>query len=160
MRVAILGNSGSGKSTLARQLAATHGLPVLHLDCVVWESDKVGVARAPDQQHADIDRFMTGNDQWIVEGCYGNLVGVALRHSPELWFLDLPEALCLENCRSRPWEPDKYQSKEAQDEKLPVLLEWVRGYYTREGDLSRRSHAALFENYSGRKRRFTERVAP
>lgn len=94
-----------------------------------------------------------------MEGCYGSLVGAALRHSPELWFLDLAEALCLENCRNRPWEPDKYQSRQAQDEKLPALLEWVSGYYTRDGELSRRAHAALFGNYTGSKRRFTEQVA-
>jgi adenylate kinase family enzyme len=160
MRIAIVGNSGSGKTTLARRVAAKYDLPILHLDSVVWEPDKIAVARSPDEQHAAMDRFTAENSRWVVEGCYGNLLRIVLRHSPELWFLDLTEERCLENCRGRHWEPDKYPSKEAQDEKLPVLIDWVRGYYTREGELSRRSHAALFENYTGSQRRFTEPVEP
>ena len=143
MRVAILGNSGSGKSTLARRMAAAHGVPVLHLDSIVWEPHKLAVARAPEDQHAAMERFADENDQWVVEGCYASLVGTALRHWPELWFLDLAEQRCLQNCRNRPWEPDKYQSKRAQDEQLPLLLEWVKGYYTRDGDLSRRACGAV-----------------
>ena len=158
MRVVILGNSGSGKTTLARRVAAAHDLPVLHLDSVVWEPNKIAVARPPHDQHAAIDRFTAENSGWVVEGCYATLVAIALRHLPELWFLDLAEEQCLENCRNRPWEPDKYPSREAQDEKLPVLLDWVKGYYNRDGELSRRAHAALFESYTGSKQRLTERV--
>jgi adenylate kinase family enzyme len=160
VRIAIAGNSGSGKTTLARRAAAKYRVPVLHLDSVVWEPDQIAVARPPEEQRAAIDRFAAENSGWVVEGCYGTLLQIALRHSPELWFLDIAEERCLENCRSRPWEPDKYPSKEAQDERLPALLDWVKGYYTREGELSRRAHEALFENYAGRKQRFTDRVEP
>jgi adenylate kinase family enzyme len=158
MRVVILGNSGSGKTTLARRVAATHDLPVLHLDSVVWEPNKIAVARPPHDQQAAIDRFTAENSGWVMEGCYATLVAIALRLLPELWFLDLTEEQCLENCRNRPWEPDKYPSRTAQDEKLSLLLEWVTDYYTRDGELSRRAHAALFESYSGTKLRFTEPV--
>ena len=158
VRIAIAGNSGSGKTTLARRAAAKYGVPVLHLDAIVWEPDKIAVARSPGEQRAALNRFAAEHMGWVMEGCYGSLLQVALGHAPELWFLDIPEEQCLENCRSRPWEPDKYPSKEAQDEKLPLLLDWVSGYYTRDGALSRRSHEALFAAYTGRKQRFTERV--
>jgi hypothetical protein len=51
------------------------------------------------------------------------------------------------NCRNRPWEPHKYASKADQDAKLEYLLSWVRGYYTRDDDLSLSAHRTLFDSY-------------
>ncbi|MGD8324336.1 MAG: hypothetical protein PVF50_08210 [Gammaproteobacteria bacterium] len=56
------------------------------------------------------------------------------------------------NCRSRPWEPHKYRSREEQDEKLSFLVQWVTEYYTRDGDMSLSAHRELYEAYTGAKR--------
>ena len=154
MQIVILGNSGSGKSTLARRLAAG-ATPILDLDTIVWEPGQIAVPRAPGAAIADLDAFCARHADWIVEGCYGDIAAHALRQEPELIVLDPGEAACLAHCRARPWEPHKYASKAAQDDKLPVLLAWVSAYYTRDGDMSRARHRAIYDAYQGPKRLLT-----
>jgi adenylate kinase family enzyme len=158
MRIAIVGNSGSGKSTLARRIAtaqnaAARSIASLDLDTVAWEPGKIAVARAPEAAAADVTAFCSTHDRWIVEGCYGTLVGHTVAYSPILLFVDPGVEPCLNNCRNRPWEPHKYASKAEQDERLEFLLSWVRGYYTRVDDRSLRAHQTLFESYRGLKLR-------
>jgi hypothetical protein len=59
---------------------------------------------------------------------------------------------CLANCRSRPWEPHKYASKEDQDANLQFLLSWVEEYYVRAGPMSLAAHRECFASYAGLKR--------
>jgi adenylate kinase family enzyme len=160
IRVAIIGNSGPGKSTLARRLAAAAGVDVLDLDAVAWEPGKVAVARPLEAALADVEAFCASRAGWVVEGCYAGLVRAALAYRPRLLFLDPGVERCLANCRSRPWEPHKYASPAEQDARLDVLLAWVRDDYTRDGDLSLRAHAALFDPYAGPRERLTELPGP
>jgi adenylate kinase family enzyme len=153
MRVAIVGNSGSGKSTLAGQIAAAHSIASLDLDTVAWEPGKIAVARAPEAAGDDVTRFCSTHDRWVVEGCYAALVGHALAYAPLLLFIDPGMDACLAHCRNRPWEPHKYASKAEQDGKLEFLLTWVRGYYSRDDNLSLSAHRTLFESYHGPKLR-------
>jgi adenylate kinase family enzyme len=158
MRIALIGNSGSGKSTLARQLASSHALPILDLDTVAWEPGRVAVARAADAAVRDVQAFCEANASWVVEGCYAGLVRAALAYSPVLLFLEPGVEACVANCRSRPWEPHKYASKQVQDQHLEFLLAWVREYYSRAGDLSLAAHQALFDEYRGPKHMLTARI--
>lgn len=160
MRIAILGNSGSGKSTLARYLAATHGLPSLDLDTVAWEPGQIAVPRDPAVAVAEVKAFCGSHKHWVVEGCYAGLVAASLEFSPLLCFLEPGVEICSAHCRERPWEPHKYPSKAEQDERLAFLMAWVEEYYSREGELSLKAHQALFETYSGSKRKFSDRVDP
>jgi hypothetical protein len=120
---------------------------------VAWEPGKVAVARAPEAAAADVTAFCSTHDRWVVEGCYAALVGHTIAYSPLLLFIDPGMDACLAHCRNRPWEPHKYASKAEQDAKLEFLLTWVRGYYTRDDDLSLSAHRTLFENYHGLKLR-------
>jgi adenylate kinase family enzyme len=158
MRVAILGNSGSGKSTLARRLSEEHGLAFLELDAIVWEKGKIAILREKGAIEADLARFLAENKNWVVEGCYGELVEKALAAGPELIFLNPGEAACLENNRSRPWEPHKYATKEAQDAMLENLLGWVKGYYVRDDQWSLAAHRRIFDAYDGMKREIVGRA--
>jgi hypothetical protein len=76
------------------------------------------------------------------------LVEAVLDGAVELVFLNLAEADCVRQCRERAWEPHKWKTKEAQD----AHLDWVRGYYTRDGALSLKGHRAIFDRYTGPKR--------
>jgi adenylate kinase family enzyme len=152
MRVAILGNSGSGKSTLARALAAAGGTPCLDLDTVAWEPGRPAVPRDEECARADVRAFCASSGNWVVEGCYANLIESALEYTPKLVFLNPGLDACLANCRARPWEPHKYASKEEQDANLPFLLSWVADYYTRTGPLSLQAHVSCFESYGGPRR--------
>ena len=159
-RVAIIGNSGSGKSTLAHQLAAATGAAVLDLDAVAWEPGKIAVPREPVAAAAAVQTFCGTHENWVVEGCYADLVRATLTFRPRLIFLDPGLEQCLANCRARPWEPHKYASKEEQDARLDFLLAWVAEYYTRTGDMSHARHQALFEAYTGPRLLLTELPGP
>lgn len=159
MRLLLFGNSGSGKTTLARRLAAAHGLPVLSLDGIVWEPDRVAVPRPAAAVQADLQAFLARHPGWILEGCYGNLVDAARARATQLVFLNPGRDACLAHCRARPWEPDKYASAAEQDARLPFLLAWVEGYYTRDDDLSLAAHRRLFDAHTGAKVELTDVAA-
>jgi adenylate kinase family enzyme len=151
MRITILGNSGSGKSTLARTLAELGGAASLDLDTVAWEPGQIAVARDPAVAAADVAAFCQRHESWVVEGCYAGLVAATFAFRPHLLWLDPGLEACLAHCRARPWEPHKYSSPAEQDARLPFLLDWVAGYYQREGDLSLAGHLACFAAYEGPK---------
>jgi len=151
MHIAILGNSGSGKSTLAHWLARRADAALLDLDSVAWEPGKIGVARPADAARNDVHTFCSQHPRWVVEGCYASLVAATFGFAPRLIFMNPGQEQCLANCRTRPWEPHKYGSKQLQDQHLTYLLSWVAEYYTRAGDMSLQEHARCFASYAGPK---------
>jgi len=154
-RVLIVGNSGSGKSTLAAELARSHGLAHLDLDPLAWLST-TPPARVPlEEAERHIRAFTAEHTQWVVEGCYADLLELLRNEANELVFLDLPVAQCQANARCRPFEPHKYASKQAQDENLAMLLSWIADYPEREGVLGRAAHLALYEAFVGKKEQRT-----
>ena len=155
MRILIMGNSGSGKSHRARMLAGQHGLAHLDLDTIVWAPGQIAVARTPEQVQADLRAFMSANEKWVVEGCYGELIDAALPFCSELVFMNPGRETCLANNRRRPWEPHKYASMEAQQAKLAFLLDWVAGYYERDDTMSYARHRRLFDGFDGNKSEVT-----
>lgn len=150
-RVLILGNSGSGKSTLARKICESRGLAHLDLDTLAWkptlppEREKLSVSAGA------VDEFTASNQGWVIEGCYTDLLELAVSQSTELIFMNLPVELCVANARARPWEAHKYASKSAQDANLPMLINWIRQYAHRDDTFSFASHSRLYENYAGKK---------
>ena len=153
-RILITGNSGSGKSTMAAQVAAEYGLPHLDLDTLAWESP--AVRRPLDDSVAAIRAFLDRNPQWVIEGCYADLIETSFPWRPELVLLHPGCEVCVQNCRDRPHEAHKYPTKEEQDRRLSFLLQWVSDYYERDGPMSLRGHLDLFERYDGAKRIVTD----
>jgi adenylate kinase family enzyme len=152
-RILIFGNSGSGKTTLARRLAAEHGLPHLDLDSLAWGD--TAVRREPSESEREIHGFLATHPQWVVEGCYGDLLEVVLPHASELRFLNPGVEACVANCRARPWEPEKYASPEEQDERLEFLIGWVRDYEHRSDEYSLARHSRIFDAFAGPKQEIT-----
>jgi adenylate kinase family enzyme len=64
-RVAILGAYGAGKTTLARQLGSAAGLPVTHLDSLLFDSEgtKVGPSEWTERHRQTI-----AQDAWVLDG--------------------------------------------------------------------------------------------
>jgi adenylate kinase family enzyme len=149
MKVLVFGNSGSGKSTYARAVAAEHGLTHLDLDSIVWEPGQVAVQRAPESVAAALHDFIESHPGWIIEGCYGDLVESASVHCTQLVFLNPGLDVCQANNMRRPWEPDKYSSKEEQDAMLAALQSWVAGYYHRDDAWSYAAHRRIFDAFPG-----------
>ena len=155
-RILIFGNSGSGKSTLARKLSDEKGLAHLDLDTLAWLPG-YPPRRAPlDESKEAIDAFTAVHQNWVIEGCYSDLLELASERATEIIFLNLAVAQCVANARKRPWEPHKYPSKEAQDANLAMLIDWIRQYEQRQDEFSQSAHSRFYEQFQGRKRMQTE----
>lgn len=149
MRILIMGNSGSGKSWRARDLAQQHDLVHLDLDTIYFVPGQVAVQRPAEQVQADLLAFIAMHPQWVVEGCYGDVIDAALPFCSELVFMNPGKAACLANNARRPWEPHKYASSEKQDSMLPFLLDWVAQYYERGDACSYSWHRRVFDAWGG-----------
>jgi hypothetical protein len=68
-----------------------------------------------------------------------------------LVFLNPGVDACIANAKARPFEPHKYESPEAQDANLAMLVEWIRDYEKRDDVLSLAAHRRLFDAHRGEK---------
>lgn len=148
-RIVIFGNSGSGKSTLATRCAESRGIKHLDLDDIAWKESAIRDELAVSAEK--LRSFIDAHDEWVIEGCYGSLVSLAVREADEIVFLNPGIDACQENCRARPWERHKYPSEMAQNENLEMLLNWVSGYESRTDEFSRGVHLEIFEAFPGKK---------
>lgn len=152
MRIIIFGNSGCGKSTMARRLVGENNVALLSLDAIAWQRETI---RKPlDESIRELLSFIHTHPQWVIEGCYADLIAPALPFCTELRFLNPGTATCIANCRGRPWEPEKFSSAQAQQAMLEPLIAWVRQYDTRDDEFGLRRHRALFDAFTGPKVEF------
>jgi adenylate kinase family enzyme len=148
-RILIFGNSGSGKTSMARDLARERRLAHLDLDTLAW--DAPGVRSPLDRSTSAIQEFLAAHEHWVIEGCYGDLLEATLGDATEIRFLNPGTERCILNCRSRPWEPHKYASREDQDANLEFLIDWVRQYEVRTDEFSLTRHREIFDRFPGPK---------
>lgn len=149
----IFGNSGSGKSTLAQKLSVEYGLSHLDLDTLAWQPTNPPTRKPLHESKSTIEQFTNANNQWVIEGCYTDLLELVSGQATEIIFMDLPIAACIENAKSRPWEPHKYESKQAQDANLEMLINWIADYERRTDTFSRQAHFQFYQQFLGKKRR-------
>ena len=150
-RILIFGNSGSGKSTLARSLAESENLSHLDLDTLAFLPTDPPQRRPLNECQQRIDEFVSQFSSWVIEGCYADLLELACSNATEIIFLNLEISQCVENAKSRPWEPHKYETKAAQDQNLEMLIGWIGSYNTRNDDCSLSAHKQLFNGFTGKK---------
>ncbi len=154
-KVIIFGNSGSGKSTLAKALSRSEDseskIAHLDLDILAWKPSVPPERQAIEESAREINRFIASNASWVIEGCYSDLLEIAIPSSTEIIFMNLPVQLCIQNARQRPWEPHKYESKEAQDANLEMLVDWISRYETRDDTFSLAAHRSLYDCYTNKK---------
>jgi hypothetical protein len=152
-RIIVYGNAGSGKTTMARSL----GLPYLCLDHIAWGPSAI---RKPlPESVAALEAFTASHVEWVIEGCYGDLVEVALPRCTELRFLNPGVEACVANCRSRPWEPSYCESPEEQQRLLGPLIEFVREYESRTDEYGLARHRDIFELFTGPQREYSTNPA-
>ena len=152
-RILLFGNSGSGKSTLASRLAGEGGLAHLDLDSLAWLSTKPPQRMPLAESLRLVSDFTSAHESWVVEGCYTDLLEALADRASEILFLNLSIEQCQQNARSRPWEPHKYPSREAQDENLEMLLAWIAQYESRDDVFSLAAHSKFYEDFPGTKTR-------
>src|SRR5437870_444421 len=96
-RIVVFGNSGSGKTTLARVLTSQYGLAHLDLDSLAWDSP--GRRRSLTESANTIRDFIHEHSEWVIEGCYGDLLEQVLPYASEVRFLNPGVEACIANCR-------------------------------------------------------------
>lgn len=157
-KIVIFGNSASGKSSLAKKLATEHQLAHLDLDTLAWLSTSIDnpipQRKSIDVSVAEINAFISQHQNWVIEGCYSDLLAHTLTKCSEVVFMNLPIELCIENAKNRPWEPHKYESQAAQDANLPMLIDWIAQYNQRTDTFSKSAHQKLYDDFSGNKTQY------
>jgi len=153
MRLVLLGNAGAGKSTMARRIIGDRSIPRLSLDQIAWDD---GPKRKPlEVSLRMLSDFIDSHKEWVIEGCYGDLIEAALPYCTELRFLNPGVEVCVAHCHRRPWEPEKFSSPENQAAMLGILVQWVRKYETRDDEYGLKWHRQVFEQFDGPKREYT-----
>ena len=149
MKVVLLGNAGAGKTTLARALMGADEIPCLALDEVAFLD---GAVRRPlVESIAAVREFIGRYDHWILEGCYSDIIEPILGDCEALVFLNPGVATCIQHCRERPWEPEKFASPSEQLANLDNLIAWVSEYEVRPDEYGLQRHRRLFDTFRGRK---------
>ncbi len=154
MKVILLGNAGTGKSTLSRKLIARNPAARLSLDEVAFQGGTE--SRPLHESIEDVKRWIAGEESWIIEGCYADIIEPVLEHCDELIFLNPGVDVCIAHCLSRPWEPEKFSSRQEQDDNLDNLLQWVRSYESRTDEYGLSRHRELYESFRGKKREYND----
>jgi adenylate kinase family enzyme len=142
-RIMIVGSPGSGKTTVGRALGARLGLPVHHLDAIVWRSGWRSVPR-PEWEAQLRAIFATGS--YVVEGSYAESYQMRLQDCDTLIWLDLNILRRFMRVKLRLWRDG---GKERSDlpagciERDPVHLRgFWRGFWL-NGPASRLAQARL-----------------
>ncbi len=136
-------------------MSVDNALPHLDLDTIAWQATSPP-SRTPISEAAiKIKNFTDMNDTWVIEGCYSDLLKLTMVDADEVIFLNLPVEDCIENAKSRPWEPHKYESRQAQDSNLDMLVKWISQYSERKDDFSQKAHVDLFNSFKGKKQMYT-----
>jgi len=154
-KILVFGNSGAGKSTLSKKLCIDEHLAHLDLDTLAFNKKSPTQRREIEESLNEVKVFLEKNDSWVIEGGYADIFERILSSATEMIYLALPAESCQENARNREWEPHKYESKEAQDKNLDMLLNWILDYYSRDDEFSESAHNKLFCQFSGNKKRVT-----
>lgn len=143
-RTIIIGNSGSGKSWLAERLTEKNGGVYVDLDSIYWLGSGYNQARERSQA-IKLTKAAASQEQWVIEGIYGWLVGEVMTNATALIWLCLSEDECVANI--------KYRGRRgnASEQSFADLLEWAQTYQTRTGSSSFNSHQRIFDDFPGAK---------
>ncbi len=90
-RIIVTGLAGSGKSTFSLALAATTGLPVIHLDLQFW---KPGWVEPSETEWREKQRDVLTGDAWIADGNYRETLDLRLERADTVVVLDTPWWRC------------------------------------------------------------------
>ncbi|MCL2376921.1 MAG: hypothetical protein FWC76_05925 [Defluviitaleaceae bacterium] len=140
-RIAIVGSGGSGKSTLARQISATTGLPLVHLDMEFW---RPGWEQTPQNEWIAKIETLIQRESWIIDGDYGSTLAMRFAAADLVIFLDISRFICLFRVLKR-----KNKARTDFPDFLEDKLDWVFLKWIWKFPKNNRKHILkLHEKYS------------
>ena len=86
-RIVVIGCPGSGKTTLSKLLAEKTGLPLIHLDKILWTGDWKCISSE------DFDKILRDKMNapcWIIDGNYNRTIPMRLNYCDTVIYLDYP----------------------------------------------------------------------
>jgi adenylate kinase family enzyme len=120
-RIMIIGSAGAGKSALARRIGEILGLEVFHLDSLFW---RPGWVMPPREEWREKVRALAAGESWIIDGNYGNSLGIRLPRAETILFLDLPRWTCLWSVVIRRMAHCGGKTRPDMAEGCPEKLDW------------------------------------
>lgn len=132
-------------------LSAEFKITHLDLDILAWLDAKPPQRKPLADSLEEINFFVQKNQEWVIEGCYADLLEHVIKNANEIVFLNKDIETCISNCKKRPWEQHKYKSQEEQNNNLEMLIDWVKEYPNRTDEFSLKAHKQLFDDFSGKK---------
>ena len=91
-RIMVLGAPGSGKTVLSKRLGEVLGLPVYHLDALMWEENWV---EKPLYEMEKIQNGIIFRDSWIADGYYHKIADRRFERADTVIILDIPRCTCI-----------------------------------------------------------------
>ncbi|MHC5268470.1 DNA topology modulation protein [Enterococcus sp. LJL98] len=91
-KIIIIGSSGAGKSTFSRKLSEKIGIPVFHLDTLLWKPNWEMTTR---REQISIQEELMKKESWIIDGNYNGTMDLRINAADAIIFFDLNRWLCL-----------------------------------------------------------------
>ncbi len=141
-RIVVVGTSGSGKSTLAKEISLKLSIPHIELDDLYWQPNWEQCSKK--ELKNKVIELIQG-DTWVMDGNYGDLIGIVWGRATTLVWLDYPFYLIFYRAlkRSLIWIRNKekirgnnYESYQRLFSKQSILLWVIKTYWRRKKQLS------------------------
>lgn len=91
-RILIIGGNGSGKSTFAKKLHTVTGLPLVHLDRLLWYGNW------QTREREEFDALLGAElkkEAWIIDGNYNRTIPYRLSYCDTVFYFDFSTLRCL-----------------------------------------------------------------
>jgi adenylate kinase family enzyme len=129
-KIVVLGVSASGKSTFARRLGEKTGLPVTHIDALMW---KPGWKYIGDEETVRLIEETSAHTEWIIEGYIDKNAQLTLfKKADRLLYLDYPGWLSAYRYVKRWWQHRKEPRPELPGSPETFSFEFLNRVYTKK----------------------------
>lgn len=123
-RIAVVGVSAAGKSIFGRALAMKTGLPLTHIDAVMWKPgwDYIG-------NEATVQRLkeISAGEEWIIEGfIQKGAFDAVLTRADAILYLDYPAHITAWRYIKRWWKHRKHPRPELEGSPEKFSFEFLR----------------------------------
>lgn len=139
-KIIVIGCCGSGKSYFARQLHEVTRIPLFYLDCMFW---KPGWVETELEEFIKKQQDVMKGDSWIIDGNYGATLELRFDAADTVFFLDMPEELCIQSESLRRGTKRDDLPSYLEEKYDPEFINFIKGFK----DKGRPRILSLIEKY-------------